>query len=648
MDHLVPYTVASAAWSNHYSNVAILWEHEDKPGLQTLISLQGWAGAMLTHDLLTWSISETGERRPLTVKDRNYRPDWVAETDTAEGLELVATVAWPRRNALAVEFVLKNTTDSPRELVLDFDYPGKGIVPDWRGPYPVPSTDPDGGGIFEIMRNLHFVSIQGEPTGSWSTIYPVREHGRNILWVSSFVTGLTDGATKEICCLADLAPRSLTLAPGEQTRLMVPMAFGRWRREARDVYDSCVAQIKEGWGPAHETARISALVESAPPLPAKYRGQRRYERLYAHAITSLDSLFIRGDGGFTGGKRLTWTSKHGLAMAFFWDTSFSCVGAREFNAAASHESIECFTDHPTPRGSLPGTLCDTNRAGEGQSPIMSWSAWSVYQRTKDKQWLGRVYQSLAGNNEFWFTYHVSPRGLCQFFNAGQVADNDARFDPIQGEGHANQMLQGFEAPDLNAFLVMDMKCLGEMADALGREEEAARWRQKADELGQRIVDALYFPEEAMFYDVRVGTHEKLSGVKGPNMFLPLWAGVPLPQAEVARVIEGHMLNPDEFFRELPFPSLSYDNPKYDPIGYWRGRIWPHVVYWMTQTLWRHGYCAEAELTADRLLSLIQKSPWIHENYASREDLPPPGVAEYNWSLATTIELLLERYKDPLP
>jgi len=648
MDHLIPYTVASAAWSNHYSNISIFWGDPEQPGLQALVSMQGWAGAMITDQLLSWRVMENDAPCALSVQERNYRPDCVIETDTGEDLDLVATTAWPQRNSLAVEFCVRNKADRSRTVVLEFDYPGKHVLPDWQGPYPTPAPGSQWADIFGMVGGLHFVSIEGEPEGSWSTLYPVREHGRNILWVSSFVTGYTDGATLELCCLADLSPRELTLPPNGEARLVIPMAFGRWRREALDVYESSVARIQQGWTASQETARVTSLIASTPELAAKYRGQQLYERLYAHAIVSLDSLFIRGDGGFTGNKRATWTSKCGLAIAFFWDTAFSCVGAREFNGDASQEAIECFTDHATPRGSLPGTICDTNRAGEGQSPIMSWSAWSIFQRTRDKKWLGRVYRSLARNNDFWLSHHISARGLCQFFNAGQVADNDARFDPIQGETEGNQMLHGFEAPDINAFLVMDMKCLAEMASALGYDAEATRWRQKADDLAQRIVDLLYFPEEAMFYDVKVGTHEKLSGVKGPNMFLPLWAGVPLPQEEVARVIEGHMLNPDEFFRELPFPSLSYDNPKYEPVGYWRGRIWPHVVYWMIQTLWRHGYHAEADLTADRLLKLLHKSPWIHENYASQDDIPAPGVPEYNWSLATTIELLLERYKEPLP
>ena len=158
---------------------------------------------------------------------------------------------------------------------------------------------------------------------------------------------------------------------------------------------------------------------------------------------------------------------------------------------------------------------------------------------------------------------------------------------------------------------------------------------------------MYFPGEAMFYDVKTNTHEKLSGVKSPNMFLPLWAAVPLKQEQIKAIVERHMLNPKEFYRELPFPSLSYDNPCYDPQGYWRGRIWPHVAYWMIQTLWRQGYEKEAEQAAARLMKMLEKSPWLYENFESATGAGI-GQPDYNWGCATAIELLLERYKEPMP
>jgi glycogen debranching enzyme len=86
--------------------------------------------------------------------------------------------------------------------------------------------------------------------------------------------------------------------------------------------------------------------------------------------------------------------------------------------------------------------------------------------------------------------------------------------------------------------------------------------------------------------------------------------------------------------------------QYESGGYWRGRIWPHFVYSMAQTLWRNGYHKEAEQTADRLLRMMQIQPWLMENFNSDPekigkdgyDLSQP---EYNWSESAAIELLLE-------
>jgi hypothetical protein len=575
-------------------------------------------------------VAEEGRPLPLRLKSRNFRPDKVVEVDTADGLELSVTAAWPARNSLALEFTFVNTSAASRTIEVGFDSPGKGRKPDWQGPFPAGT----------------FVSLENEPQGSWSTLYVHNEHGRNVLWVRDFVAGMTDGTTLELVCLADLSARRLRLEPGGKAGFTIPIGMGRYRGLAREALDEAAAKVARGWTPAEETRRWLEVLRTAPPLAARYRGQATYERMYAHAIAALASLCIRGEGGYTGTKRIPYTTKQGLAIAFFWDTSFSSTGLREFDPALAQEAIQCFAENAGPRGSLPGTLCDSHRAGEGQAPIMGWAAWLTYERGRDKAWLGRVYPALAGNHRFWLKYHSTSRGLCQFFNAGQIGDNDARFDPIQGN-RANQALSGMlESPDVNAFLVMDARALARMADELGLADEARAWRERADGLAKLIVDTMYFPEEAMFYDVKTGTHEKLSGVKSPNMFLPLWAGVPLARDQVKAIVERHMLNPAEFYRALPFPSLSYDHPSYDPQGYWRGRIWPHVVYWMIQTLWRQGYRAEAEATAARLLAMFEKSPWLHENYESAAGAGI-GQPDYNWSCATAIELLLERYKEPM-
>lgn len=92
-----------------------------------------------------------------------------------------------------------------------------------------------------------------------------------------------------------------------------------------------------------------------------------------------------------------------------------------------------------------------------------------------------------------------------------------------------------------------MRCLANIADELGLEAEAKAWRWKADHHGRRIVERMYFTEDAMFWDVDETTGEPFTKTRSPLNFLPLWARAPLAGEEKRRVIEVHMLNPREFF-----------------------------------------------------------------------------------------------------
>jgi len=284
LDGLVPYTHPSAAWSDRHSNMAITWQDSAAMGVGNLQTMIGWGGNTLATQTLSWSLTEDDKPLELRLSSRNFRPDKIVEVDAAEGLELTATASWPERNAVAVEFHLRNQTDRARALRIQFLHPGKGVAPDWKGPFPVGQ----------------FVSVEGEPEGSWSTVFAAHEHGRNVEWVKDFATGMTHGTTYELVCLAELHDRELRLAANGETRFTILTAFGRTRGVAREVRRLARERIARGWTPGDETARWREILAKAAPLPPKYRGQEKYERMYAHAISGLNGLFIRGEGGYTG------------------------------------------------------------------------------------------------------------------------------------------------------------------------------------------------------------------------------------------------------------------------------------------------------------------------------------------------------------
>jgi len=179
LDDLVPYTLAPAAWSDRNSDISIAWTRPEQPGIQQLEAMVGWWGTSVTDTLLFWEVSESGRTLPLMLKHRNFRPDKIIESDEAGDFAITATAAFPMTDAIAVRFSLVNRSSQARNVTINFNYPGKGVLPTWKGSFPTGKISNED----NEEHGLTIVSVDNEPEGSWSTLYQHREHGRNVEWV---------------------------------------------------------------------------------------------------------------------------------------------------------------------------------------------------------------------------------------------------------------------------------------------------------------------------------------------------------------------------------------------------------------------------------------------------------------------------------
>ena len=196
---------------------------------------------------------------------------------------------------------------------------------------------------------------------------------------------------------------------------------------------------------------------------------------------------------------------------------------------------------------------------------MAWAAWQIYSAAATRPGWRSVYPGLAGYYRFWFKYHSSPRGLSQFYNAGADRRQRPALGPRLRAGN-RQRAGGRDRIARPECASTWSRCTAwrRWPRSSGWPTEAADWQRHATELGQMIVDCMYFPDEAMFYDVKEGTHEKFSGVKNPNMFLPLWAGVPLAAEQVARVIERPHAEPGRVLPRAAVPQRVVRQPTLRP------------------------------------------------------------------------------------
>jgi len=114
-------------------------------------------------------------------------------------------------------------------------------------------------------------------------------------------------------------------------------------------------------------------------------------------------------------------------------------------------------------------------------------------------------------------------------------------------------------PDLSATVFGARIALAAMATALAKRTEADRWIESAEQVRRLILEKLYIPEDAAFYDLDAENHfvkvrsDILSRVCGEHVvdrktFDSLW--------------ERQIHNPKAFWAPFPLPSIALDDPTF--------------------------------------------------------------------------------------
>ncbi len=208
-----------------------------------------------------------------------------------------------------------------------------------------------------------------------------------------------------------------------------------------------------------------------------------------------------------------------------------------------------------------------------------------------------------------------------------------------------------ESVELNAFLFKEKKILADIANTLGFTQEAKHYKAQAVSLSEHINHCFYDDLTGFFYDRQI-TAKKHKGDrcigkllthrgKGPEGWLPLWAGV--ADKDKAARVRDNMLNKEEFNTFVPLPTAALTNPAYDPNIYWRGRVWLDQVYFGVIGLKHYGYEEDARALTYKLLtnadSLLHDSP-IMENYHPITG-KAQGATNFSWSAALLYMLIKE-------
>jgi len=210
-------------------------------------------------------------------------------------------------------------------------------------------------------------------------------------------------------------------------------------------------------------------------------------------------------------------------------------------------------------------------AGTGQIQMVvpiAATALDLFNAFGDSKFLEDAYQACARWDDWLVRYrNTRGTGLCEGFCTydtghdnsprwkgmpNRCADNDARIiSPAPGLPRL--------CPDLSATVFGGRLALALMASILGRDSESVEWFERAHTIRNAIVDRLYDPEDACFYDL--DSDNKFVRVRGDVLTRVLGEHVAtLPMFE--EIYRKQIHNPEAFWAPFPLPSIGLNDPAF--------------------------------------------------------------------------------------
>jgi hypothetical protein len=357
-------------------------------------------------------------------------------------------------------------------------------------------------------------------------------------------------------------------------------------------------------------------------------------------------------------------------VLFCWDTYFAGMMLATDNKELAYANVVEITQSITEKGFVPNfyTGNDLKSRDRSQPPVGSLAVWSIYRKYKDKWLLELLYDKLLTWNRWWdsnrnidgllcwgsnpyekVTYHARESGginelYCAALESG--LDNSPMYDHIAYDKERHMML--LNDVGLSSLYVMDCDYLALIAEELGKTDDAKDLREREKAYRNQLT-TLWDDANGFYYNRHTDTG-LLNKRTSPTCFYPLLAKAPTHE-QALRMINGHLLNPEEFWGEWVIPATPRNDPAFKDNIYWRGRIWAPLNFLVYMGLRNYGLKDVRKSLAEKSKNLLIKSwesnGYIFENYnavTGQGDDTPRSDSFYHWgALLGFIGLLEDGY-----
>ena len=253
---------------------------------------------------------------------------------------------------------------------------------------------------------------------------------------------------------------------------------------------------------------------------------------------------------------------------------------------------------------------DPSSAGINMFP---WAEWEYFCNINDRERLKDIFPVLLANYQWYRNYRSWPDGSYYSSGWGCGMDNQPRlpegYNPAFSHGHMSWI-------DATLQQIFAGKLLIRMAQIIDRLNDVEDIKKEVSDLSMYVNTKMWDPEKALYFDrFKDGT---LSNVKTIGTYWALLADI-VPAKEIPRFL-AHLSDTTEFNRPHRIPSLSADNPDYDPEGgYWLGAVWAMTNYSVLRGLTSVGADSLAyEIACNHLNNVTRiynKTDIIWENFS---------------------------------
>ncbi|PIR57639.1 MAG: hypothetical protein COU71_03050 [Parcubacteria group bacterium CG10_big_fil_rev_8_21_14_0_10_38_31] len=355
---------------------------------------------------------------------------------------------------------------------------------------------------------------------------------------------------------------------------------------------------------------------------------------------------------------------------WLWDSCFHAIVLTHFEPEEAKQEILSLLSRQFNNGMIPHMIYWDDHAFEStrrlkidwgktgtssitQPPMIAYAIWRIFQKDGDMLFLKKIYPNLF----HFYKYLLNERdpherhliGILNPDESGE--DNSPRFDtlldlpPTHTEEINYQKRMklveenkqcNFDAPfcmknffwvkdvPFNAIMVENLRCLSHIAEKLGHEYDAQYFNTEAERIATSMRALM---DGGGLYLSTYGEDYRKIKVKTWAIFAPLFAKL-LSQDEARVLVDKYLLDPKFFLANYSVPTVSRDEPSYNPEGFWRGPTWIASNWFIYKGLLQYGFTAEAQKIKDSSISLIEKSGFREQfNPETGEGL---GAHDFTW------------------